>query len=108
MGVHGPRPRAEPPGPGPRRRSTTSVDVAPDDGDVLARLLPASGLPMLARVDPYGDVVLSGSEMEQLLDELHILMDRSSPPDAVVLGAVVVLAERCRRELGSELRFEGD
>nr|WP_128082921.1 hypothetical protein [Cellulosimicrobium sp. MM] len=79
----------------------------PDDGDVLARLLPASGLPMLARVDPYGDVVLSGS-VEQLLDELHILMDRSSPPDAVVLGAVVVLAERCRRELGSELRFEGD
>ncbi|WP_455604232.1 hypothetical protein [Cellulosimicrobium funkei] len=52
--------------------------------------------------------MLSGSEMEQLLDELHILMDRSSPPDAVVLGAVVVLAERCRRELGSELRFEGD
>jgi len=95
-------------GTSPRRRSTTSVDVVPDDGDVLARLLPASGLPMLAQVDPYGDVVLSGSEMEQLLDELHILMDRSSPPDAVVLGAVVVLAERCRRELGSELRFEGD
>ncbi|WP_222592376.1 hypothetical protein [Cellulosimicrobium sp. TH-20] len=52
--------------------------------------------------------MLSGSEMEQLLDELHILMDRSSPPDAVVLGAVVALAERCRRELGAELRFEGD
>lgn len=95
-------------GTSPRRRSTTSVDVVPDDGEVLARLLPTSGLPMLARVDPYGDVVLSGSEMEQLLDELHILMDRSSPPDVVVLGAVVALAERCRRELGSELRFEGD
>ena len=95
-------------GTSPRRRSTTSVDVVPDDGDVLARLLPASGLPMLARVDPYGDVVLSSSEMEQLLDELRILMDRSSPPDAVVLGAVVALAERCRRELGAELRFEGD
>ncbi len=95
-------------GTSPRRRSTTSVDVVPDDGEVLARLLPTIGLPMLARVDPYGDVVLSGSEMEQLLDELHILMDRSSPPDVVVLGAVVALAERCRRELGSELRFEGD
>ncbi|MFE6235641.1 hypothetical protein [Cellulosimicrobium sp. NPDC057862] len=95
-------------GTSPRRRSTTSIAVVLDDGDVLARLLPASGLPMLARVDPYGDVVLSGSEMEQLLDELHVLRSRSDRSEAVVIDKVVVLAERCRGEPGCELRFEGD
>ncbi|UKJ64616.1 hypothetical protein H1Q78_04140 [Cellulosimicrobium cellulans] len=95
-------------GTSPRRRSTTTVAVLLDDGDVLARVLPRSGLPMLARVDPYGDVVLSSSEMEQLLDELHVLVSRSARSDVVVLDRVVALAERCLRDPGAELRFEGD
>ncbi|NEB07041.1 hypothetical protein G3I78_49730, partial [Streptomyces sp. SID13726] len=57
---------------------------------------------------PYGDVVLSRSEMEQLLDERRVLVSRSARSDVVVLDRVVALAERCRREPGTELRFEGD
>lgn len=95
-------------GTSPRRRTTTPVAVLPDDGDVLSRLLPASGLPMLARVDSWGDVVLSASEMEQLLDELCVLAGRSAPSDVVVLDRLAELAARCRVEPGTELRFEGD
>ncbi|WP_264030335.1 hypothetical protein [Cellulosimicrobium sp. SH8] len=95
-------------GTSPRRRSTSSVAVVPDDGDALARVLPTSGLPMLARVDPYRDVVLSSSEMEQRLDELRVLVSRSARSDVAVLDRVVALAERCRRDPRTELRFEGD
>ncbi|MFF2266657.1 hypothetical protein ACFVTZ_00165 [Cellulosimicrobium cellulans] len=95
-------------GTSPRRRSTTSIAVLLDDGGVLARLLPASELPMLARVDPYGDFILSGSEMEQLLDELNVLRSRSDRSEAVVIDKVVALVERCRGEPGWALRFEGD
>ncbi|MFD4991786.1 hypothetical protein ACFWH7_11425 [Cellulosimicrobium cellulans] len=92
-------------GTSPRRRATSSIAVVPDDGDVLARVLPTSGLPMLARVDPDGDVVLSGSEM--VLDELRVLVSRSARSDVAVVDRVVALAERCRRDPGTELRFEG-
>ncbi|WP_251150820.1 hypothetical protein [Cellulosimicrobium sp. Marseille-Q4280] len=79
-----------------------------DDGDTLARALPRSGLPMLGRTDPYGDVTLSRTEMGQLVSELRTLAGRAARGDVAVLVQVLDLAVRCRDAPGTELRFEGD
>ncbi|GAA1409484.1 hypothetical protein [Oerskovia paurometabola] len=63
---------------------------------------------MLAKVDPYGDLVLTSSEMEQLIDELR----SSDIPRHGAAGRVVhetlELAARGAVEPATELHFVGD
>ena len=66
------------PGTSSKRRRLTQVDVVPDGDDVFARICVRSQLPMLSRVDPYGDLVLTTSEMPQLLAEVN--EEQVSPP----------------------------
>ena len=55
-----------------RHRTRTTLAAACDDGEPVRRCA-ASRRPMLAKVDQYGDLVLTSSEMEQLIDELRSL-----------------------------------
>ena len=59
------------PGTSPKRRRLTQVDVVPDGDDVFARICARSKLPMLSRVDPYGDVILTAAEMPQFIAEVN-------------------------------------
>lgn len=62
-------------GTSPRRRKVTPVRAwLTDSGDVLVRFVDrvrgCGQAPMLERIDPYGDLILSPVEMPQLLAEL--------------------------------------
>lgn len=62
-------------GTGPRRRKATPAGASlTDSGDVLVRLVDrvrgCGKTPMLERIDPYGDLILTPIEMPQLLEEL--------------------------------------
>src|SRR5690349_4232711 len=57
------------PGTSPRRRRLTQLDAVPDSRDVFAGICGRSKLPMLRRVDPYGDLILTPSDMHQFMEE---------------------------------------
>ncbi|GAA3227229.1 hypothetical protein ACFP63_13590 [Oerskovia jenensis] len=95
-------------GTSPRHRTRTTLAAACDDDGELVRWCASSGRPMLAKIDPYGDLVLTSSEMEQLIDELR-------PSDAGPHGAAcriidetLELASRCAADPTTELWFAGD
>ena len=97
------------PGTSPRRRRLTSLEVLSDRYDVFARICARSSLPMLRRVDPYGDLILTPSEMPQLLAELdEELRTAGTAPDRAFLTDARRLAERCAREPSTELHLVGD
>jgi hypothetical protein len=60
-----------------KRRRLTQLAVVTDEGDVLAREFGQSGKPILSRVSPYGDLVLSPAEMEQFITEAGALIARA-------------------------------
>jgi len=57
-----------------KRRRLAQLAVVTDDGDVLARKFGQSGKPMLSRVNPYGNLILSPAEMEQYITEAGALI----------------------------------
>lgn len=59
------------PGTSPKRRRLTQLDVVPDPADVFATICQRSTLPLLRRVDPYRDLILTSAEMPQFLDEVQ-------------------------------------
>ncbi|WP_125777828.1 hypothetical protein [Antribacter gilvus] len=96
-------------GSSPRREELTEVDSVSDSDDILVRLCAASGLPMLSRVDPYGDLVLSSDEMEQLVSELdQVRTSTSDHAERWLLDRVLVLARTCARDRDLRLWFAGD
>ncbi|MER7247694.1 hypothetical protein [Kribbella sp. NPDC000426] len=83
------------PGTSSRRRRLTRLDGVADSGDGFAGICGRSKLPMLRRIDPYGDLVLTSAEMPQFLDEVEIELQlpavdegRTSPRRALRDGAV--------------------
>jgi hypothetical protein len=97
------------PGTSSRRRRLTQVGVVPDPGEVFVRLCVRSSLPMLQRVDPYGDLVLTSVEMSQFIAELEQeLAATVTTEERAVLSAARRLAERCAADSSTELHLLGD
>ncbi|MEU4390244.1 hypothetical protein [Kribbella sp. NPDC023855] len=95
-------------GTSPKKRRLTQLDVVLDEADVFAGVCAGSGLPMLSRVDPYGDLVLTGEEMPQFIAEVEVEWGRAAEPQRGVLAEVRRLAEWCAAEPSTELHLEGD
>lgn len=91
-----------------RHRTRTTLAAACDDGGELVRRCAASGRPMLAKVDPYGDLVLTSSEMEQLIDELRSSDIPRHGAASRVVHETLELAARGAVEPATELHFVGD
>ncbi len=95
-------------GTSPKRRRLSPLASVGDENDVIARTFSGSGKPMLSRVDPYGDLVLSPAEMGQFIAEAESLAAGADETDAVYIRRVLELARRCRDSPGTELHLQGD
>ncbi|WP_454857688.1 hypothetical protein [Promicromonospora soli] len=69
--------RIEQEGTSTRRRRFELLDVFLDKGDEFMRACADAHSPMLARVKPYGSLVLASGEMEQFVEELMSLVGSS-------------------------------
>jgi hypothetical protein len=75
------------------------------------RLLPVpeEAFPVLARVEPYSDVVISGTDLTALASEVTQLLKRADTgPEHRGLLRLRALAVAGQGRLGAELRFVGD
>lgn len=80
-----------------------------DQRDRFAELCNGCGLPMLERVDPYGLLMLSSSEMDQFTTELATLRQREKArPHSALLDRIDQLARRCLADPDLQLRIDGD
>lgn len=95
-------------GTSPKHRRLPPLASAGDEDDVIARTFSGSGKPMLSRVDPYGEVVLSPAEMGQFIAEAESLAAGADVTGAGRIRRVVELARRCRDTPGTELHLQGD
>jgi hypothetical protein len=79
---------------------------------LLDSLLPSHNdkrLQCLRFIDPYGDTIFNGLQMEQfLLEWRELAKNAKSPEDAAVLTQVEHLARRCRETPHLYLKFYGD
>jgi hypothetical protein len=91
-----------------RHRTWTTLGAACDDGGELVRRCVPSGRPMLAKIDPYGDLVLTSSEMEQLIDELRCADMAPHGAACRVVDEVLELAARCAADPTTAPWFAGD
>lgn len=65
--------------------------------------------PILRFVDPYGDTVFNTVQMLQVIPELEQLRTKCGDARiAAVIGEALVLATRCKDEVGLFIRFAGD
>jgi hypothetical protein len=96
------------PGTSPKRRRLTQVDAVLDGSDLFARICDRSTLPMLSRVDPYGDLVLTAAELPQFIAEVDAERSRATGSERELLTDIRRLAERCASEASMELHLEGD
>lgn len=64
---------------------------------------------MLSRVDPYGTLILSSSEMDQFISEIEVEFLRVEDPAVKeFLTSALRLARECREEKEMQLRLDGD
>lgn len=96
------------PGTSPKRRQLRQVALVADADDVLAGALPASGKPMLSRVDPYGDLILTPAEMDQFIAEAESLLADADVTEAERINLALELARQCRDNPCYELHLQGD
>lgn len=68
---------------------------AGDEDDIIARAFSGSGKPVLSRVDPYGDLVLSPAEMGRFIAEAGSLAGGVDETGAGRVRRVLELARRC-------------
>jgi hypothetical protein len=93
------------PGSSPRRRSVRTVATVSDVDGSFVTICAASKLPMLTKIDPWGDLVLTSVEMGQFIDELRAA---SSGGDAgALVDQILELAARCAVDRTNELHFIG-
>jgi hypothetical protein len=90
-------------GTSPKRRRLSPLASVGDEDGVIARTFSGSGKPMLSRVDPYGDLVLSPAEMGQFIAEAESLAAGAGATGAGLIRRVLELARRCRDMPGTEL-----
>lgn len=95
-------------GTSPKRRRRSPLAMVADEGDDLAQAFTQSGMPMLSRVYPYKDLILTAAEMEQFMQEAESLIAGADVTCAARLRQVLGLARRCRNEPGTELHLQGD
>ncbi|WP_419703565.1 hypothetical protein [Promicromonospora sp. NFX87] len=95
--------RVEQPGTSPRRRKLILLGSYSDHGDLFAEACAATSLPMLARVKPYGSLMLLSADMEQFVDELRELQ-----LDPSVKEEILALARVCAADRDTELHLDGD
>jgi hypothetical protein len=82
-----------------------------DVDNILTKIWPCEDrrFPLLQYIDPYGDVLFNGSQMNQLIVELRqLIVESSSDNQKQLLQDVMDLALRCHREPHTFLRFFGD
>lgn len=85
------------------------LEVVSDQGDHFAELCGGCGLPMLQRVDPYGSLVLSITEMDQFVAEVGVLRLREAArAHGALLERIEQLAQRCAADSDLQLRIDGD
>ncbi|MGA5564860.1 hypothetical protein ACPCUV_27360 [Streptomyces platensis] len=109
MGVDVTLVRVEQRGSGPRRRRASQVDTILDLHDKFARLCESSTLPTLSRVDPYGTLILTSSEMDQFISEIEVECMRIEDPAVQnFLKNTLRLARECQKEEAMQLRLDGD
>lgn len=90
-------------GTSPRRRKLTLLGSYSDRGDKFAEACAATSLPMMARVKPYGSLVLRPGDMAQFVDELRELrLDPSAKEE------ILALARACAADRNTELHLDGD
>jgi len=64
---------------------------------------------MLSRVDSYGTLILSSSEMDQFIAEIEIeFLQMEDPAVKEFLKSVLRLARECQEEEEMQLRLDGD
>jgi hypothetical protein len=95
-------------GTSPRRRRVRQRAVVIDRDDFFVSICRGSGKPMLSRADPYGDLVLTQSEMDQFIAEIKSLISESGVLNVDRLRQIVDLASKCRDDPNSELHLQGD
>jgi hypothetical protein len=104
---HGPQPRKG-------RAKTTLVEQISDGDDLFVGLLNkvynTGRTPTLDRIDPYGNVVLSGADVTRLLAELPALVAvAGSNAEKDLLGGFERLTRRCAANPSDHrLHFVGD
>ena len=91
-----------------RHRRLSVLAVVADDADLLARAFTRSRTPMLSRIGPNRDLILTPAEMEQFTAEVEILIPTTDENCAVRLRQVLELARQCRATPATELHFQGD
>ena len=86
------------------------IESVPDPKNLLGRLLPTdSDAVLLSGIDPYGDTVFNGRQMNRFLAEWASVAARSkTQEDRDLTGRVEHLARRCRDEIHLYLAFIGD
>ncbi|RZU73977.1 hypothetical protein EV384_2412 [Micromonospora kangleipakensis] len=100
-------------GPGRGRPSYIAAGVVADPDDVLLDLLKrVRGLgrtPLLDRIDPLGELVVSVEAAPQLLAELRCLAEEARASAEVdQVRRLAHLTRRCLNGREVEIRFEGD
>ena len=82
-----------------------------DVDNMLTKIWPIGnpGFPLLQYIELYGDAFFNGSQMSQIIMELHSLMEKAtSDAQRRLLQEVVALAQKCESEPHTFLRFLGD
>ena len=77
----------------------------------LNRLLPFGdpSFPLLGSVDPYGNTIFNGIQMERFIKEWDCVIAKAEDQDdKELLAKVRVMANRCEAEPHTFLRFVGD
>ncbi|MFI7280846.1 hypothetical protein ACIBOV_11320 [Micromonospora chersina] len=96
-------------GTSPKGRRLSEVDFVLDEADLFARLCENSDLPMLSRVDPYSDLILTAEDMPQFVAEIEATMKLvENSAERRLLSEIRRVAERCAVQASLELHLEGD
>lgn len=97
--------------PGPRP-SLGMLERWVDDNDEFAMAVERLGrhrVPSLARIDPYGDTVLRGEAVDQMVRELEGAdLARLRSGERKVVTTLLAWGRRCRTERDLRISFSGD
>ena|ERR1039457_4001749 len=83
-----------------------------DSRGLLDRLLPQvwdDQYPTLGSIDPYGDTTFNGLQMRGFLKEwASVSQTAGTAEEQALISAIESLAQRCRDEVHTYLKFIGD
>jgi hypothetical protein len=96
-----------------QNESGVRIDGIDDPRGLLNRLLPeandADDYPFLRSIDAYGDTTFNRLQVPRFLKEWSDLSLRATTADErAIVSAIESLAQRCRDEVHTYLKFIGD